>query len=366
MNVLINALQAGNKSGTGRYVTELVRALAAHPDKLELTVLWPEGEPLEELGGRVSVVRKPAQSLRRILTDHWMIQELCARKGIDVVHYPANFGPLLPLRNVVVTVHDLSFMRHPEWFRWNRAMYYRWALRRTVHLAKRIIADSEATVSDLVQFTGVSHEQIDVVPLGVHPRFRPASEEIKTAIRLNYRLPERFFLYVGTLEPRKNIPRLIEAWSRVAPDTEADLVIAGRRGWKTQAIDVAVSRSPHHQRIHFLDFLPEDDLPAVMSAAFAFVWPSLFEGFGLPPLEAMACGTPVLTSKVSSLPEIVGDAALLTAPEDVSAIADGMQRLLGDASLREGLAARGLERARLFSWERSAALTLKAYQAAGQ
>ncbi len=364
MNVLINALQAGNKSGTGRYVTELVRALAVCPETLELTVLWPEDEPLEELGGRVSVVRKPAQSLRRILTDHWSIQELCARKGIDVVHYPANFGPLFPLRNVVVTVHDLSYMRHPEWFRFNRAVYYRWALRRTVRTAKRIIADSEATAADLVQFAGLSREQMDVVPLGVHPRFQPASAEAQAAIRLKYSLPDRFFLYVGTLEPRKNLPRLIEAWSCVAPDSDADLVIAGRRGWKTQAIDAAVSRSPHPQRIHFLDFIPEADLPAVMSAAFAFVWPSLFEGFGLPPLEAMACGTPVLTSKVSSLPEIVGDAALLTDPEDASAMAEGMQRLLHDTAFREGLMARGIERARLFSWERSAALTLKAYHAA--
>ncbi len=364
MNVLINALQAGNKSGTGRYAAELVRALAAHPAKIELTVLWPEGEPLEDLGGTVSVVRTPAQSMRRILTDPWRIQELCARKGIDVVHYPANFGPLLPLRNMVVTVHDLSFMRHPEWFRFNRAVYYRWALRRTVRMAKRIIADSEATAADLVQFAGVAREQIHVVPLGVHPRFQPASPPAQAAIRLNHRLPERFFLYVGTLEPRKNIPRLIEAWSRVASDTDADLVIAGRRGWKTHAIDAAVSRSPHHQRIHFLDFLPEDDLPALMSAAVAFVWPSLFEGFGLPPLEAMACGTPVLTSNRSSLPEIVGEAAWMTDPEDVTAMAEGMQRLLRDTPFREGLAVRGLERARLFSWERTADLTLKAYQAA--
>ncbi|HPO17019.1 MAG TPA: glycosyltransferase family 1 protein [Candidatus Hydrogenedentes bacterium] len=362
MKVLINALQAGNRSGTGRYVTELVRALAANPEDLELTVVWPETEAIDDLGGHVSVIKKPAHSLRRILTDHWTIQELCARQGIDVIHYPANFGPLLPLRNVVVTVHDLSFMRHPEWFKFERALYYRWALRHTVRTVKRLIADSEATAADLVQFASAPREKIDVIPLGVHPRFRPASCETQTDVRAKYRLPERFFLYVGTLEPRKNIPRLIEAWSSMAHDTDADLVIAGRRGWKTQAIDTAVSRSSFSHRIHFLEYLPDIDLPAVMSAALAFVWPSLFEGFGLPPLEAMACGTPVLTSNVSSMPEIVGEAALIVDPEDPAAIAQGLRQLAEDKTLRKTLRDKGLTRILTFTWERSAALTLNAYR----
>lgn len=362
MNVLINALQAGNRSGTGRYVTELVRALAANPEDLELTVLWPETEPIDDLGGHVSVIKTPAHSLRRILTDHWTIQALCARKGIDVIHYPANFGPLLPLRNVVVTVHDLSFMHHPEWFRFNRAHYYRWALQRTVRTAKRLIADSEATASDLVQFAAIPREKIDVIPLGVHPGFRPASIAAQTDVRAQYHLPEHFFLYVGTLEPRKNIPRLIEAWSSMAQDIPVDLVIAGRRGWKTQAIDTAVSRSSLNHRIHFLEYLPDTDLPAVMSAAHAFVWPSLFEGFGLPPLEAMACGTPVLTSNVSSLPEIVGDAALMVNPEDPAAIAQGLRQLAEDTTLRKSLRDKGYSRIPMFTWERSATLTLNAYR----
>lgn len=364
MKVLINALQAGNLSGTGRYVTELVRALAASPEAPELSVVWPEAQPAPDLGPRATILRRNAGALGRLWADHWSVLELSTRKGAEVVHYPANFGPISAVRNLVVTVHDLSFVRHPEWFRLNRALYYRFLLKRTAGLAKRFIADSEATAADLEHYLKLSGEEIDVVPLGVDPAFQPASSEAQRAVRTKYRLPEQFLLYVGTMEPRKNLPNVIGSWSGLPANEAPPLVIAGRAGWKTEPVRQAAERSPRCGDIHFPGFVPQEDLPALYSAAWAFVWPSLFEGFGLPPLEAMACGTPVIASNVSSLPEAAGDAALLVNPDDQEAIAEAMRRISGDTALRAALRERGLARAAEFTWGRTAALTLDCYRKA--
>jgi glycosyltransferase involved in cell wall biosynthesis len=359
MRVLINGLQAGNRSGTGRYTVELARALAVRPEIEELTLVWPESAPAPE-GPRVRIIRRDDRMLQRVFFDHIGLSALCTRVGADIVHYPANFGPASGARNLVVTVHDLSFLKHPEWFRPDRAWYYRMAIRRTVGLAARLIADSQATADDLNALLGVPAGRIEVIPLGVSAEFQPSSADIRDKVRRAYGLPERFFLYVGTLEPRKNLPRLVEAWSRVA-DGAPDLVIAGRAGWKNRALDAAIARSAHRARIHRPGFVAQADLPALLSAADAFVWPSLFEGFGLPPLEAMACGAPVLTSNVSCLPEVVGDAALMVDPADTGAIADGLQRLATDAALRSELRKKGAARAQAFTWERTARLTVQSY-----
>ncbi len=364
MNVLINALQAGNLSGTGRYVTELVRALAALPDGPEMTLVWPAGQPAPGFGPRTDLVRRGSGTFRRLLDDHWGILELTARKGAEAVHYPANFGPSSAVRGLVVTVHDLSFVRHPEWFRLNRALYYRFMLKRTARVATRFLADSEATAADLRAFLRLPEDRIDVAPLGVSTHFRPAPEAALAAVRGKYRLPERFLLYVGTLEPRKNLARLIAAWSRLSREEAPPLVVAGRVGWKTEAVKRAAAESPRRTEILFPGFVPQEELPALYSAAQAFVWPSLFEGFGLPPLEAMACGTPVVTSNTSSLPEAVGDAALTVDPLDEDALSDAIRRVVTDSGLRAALREQGLARAALFSWQRTAALTLETYQRA--
>lgn len=286
----------------------------------------------------------------------------------DLVHYPANFsrwvgrGPL-PRTRLALTVHDLSFLRHPEWFRWERSAYYRAAIGRSVRSADLVIADSEATAADLRELLREPPNHIAVIPLGVEEHYRPATGEAIADVRARYGLPGQFFLYLGTIEPRKNLPRLIRAFDRIAGGVEADLVIAGRAGWKVDATQSAVSMAEHRDRIHFPGFVAAEDMPAVLSAAEAFVWPSLWEGFGLPPLEAMACGTPVVTSNVSSLPEVTADAALLVAPEDEDAIAEAMRRVVEDSELRETLIARGHERAAMFTWRRTAAMTADAYRA---
>ncbi len=337
MKVFLSAVQAGNRSGTGRYTEELLAVLAARDD-VSLTVQ----------GGATG----------RIAAYPW--SRLLGPGGrYDVMHYPANFCPIMGTSNTVVTVHDLSFLRHPEWFSANRARYYQWAFAVTKRRAARFIADSHATKQDLIEITGISETLIDVAHLGVSAAFRPASLDQQNTVRTRYALPGSFFLYVGTLEPRKNVPALLRAFDRVAEIVPQDLVICGREGWKVAGIREALAGMLHADRVKFPGFIEDADLPAVMSAAHAFVWPSLFEGFGLPPLEALACGTPVLTSRTSSLPELFEGHALLVDPISEAEIAEGL------VALAEGNGAAGAEsvaHAQGFTWERTADAVVAAYR----
>lgn len=363
MLVLFNGLQAGNDSGTGRYTQRLAEALTAMEGGVDVAVVWPEGVARSATNNAASYIESSATgALRRVMFDQIGIKQTRRRLGADVVHYPASVGALTRIPNTVLTVHDLSFLREPSWFPAGRSFYYRRAVLRSARLATRIVADSQATADDLVSMAGIAASRIDVVHLGVDEAYRPASEDAQAAARRDYGLPDRFFLYCGTLEPRKNIPRLVEAWSSIADRCDWDLVIAGRRGWQVKPIEEAVANSPYAARIHPAGFIEEEELSAVLSAAGAFVWPSLWEGFGLPPLEAMACGTPVLTSSTSSLPEVVGDAALLVDPYDTAAIAEGMLRLAEDETLRADLRAKGLARAAGFTWRKTAEETVECYR----
>jgi len=359
MRVLLNGMQAGNQSGTGRYTEELIRHLVALDEGPELTVWWPAHVPPPTWADRVKLVPKRRGLWHRLRMEHEIQRVLDA---YDVVHYPANIGPLDGGPNVVVTVHDCIFLRHPEWFRWERAHYYRWAGCRSARRAAQIIADSEATARDVRDFMGIAPERINAVPLGVNDQFAPKPPSACNSARERYNLPERFFLYVGTMEPRKNLARLARAWDSVAQDIPEALVIAGRDGWKTGEMHAAIGNAKHRDRIHLPGFIAQEDLPALLSAARAFVWPSLYEGFGLPVLEAMACGTPVLTSNTSSLPEVTGDAALLVDPEDEAAITQALRTLSEDEDLRKKLATDGIAQAARFTWHQCARRTLACYQ----
>ncbi len=366
MRALLNALQAGNRSGTGRYAGELARALAAPEADFHFDVLWPEGVEHPPAGPHVRVLPISGGALRRLWTDHAAIRRIARETSASVVHYPANIGPAIAPEGLVVTVHDCSFFREPAWFRRDRAWYYRLFVARGLRGARRVIVDSQATAADVEEWLHVPHDCIDVIPLGVGAMFRPMDAAAQDAARRRHGLPGAYFLYVGTLEPRKNLPRIIAAWAQATAHGGPDLVIAGRRGWKTGALDAAIAECPRRDCIHLVGFLPQTDLPAVISAAVAFVWPTLLEGFGLPVLEAMACGVPVITSDRSSLPELTGDAALLVHPEHIEDIAAAMRRLMEDAALRQSLRDKGMARAALFTWERTARLTLDAYRRAAE
>jgi len=359
MRVLFNAMQAGNQSGTGRYVEELLHALVHLEERPNLTVWWPEGVSPGPWADRVELLPQRAGLWHRVMRERLIGR---VAPAYDVVHFPASIGPLDGGKNVVLTVHDCIFLRHPEWFRWERAQYYRWAGTRSAQRAAHIIADSQATARDVHGLIDIDEARITAIPLGVGDTFRPPSETLVKNARKQYGLPERFFLYVGTLEPRKNLARVVRSWDAVAANIPEDLVIAGRVGWKTNELDDAIAHARHRERIHRPGFIDAPDLPGLLGAARAFVWPSLYEGFGLPVLEAMACGTPVITSDTTSLPEVAGDAALLVDPCDEEAIAEAMTHLSQDNALRESLHVAGPARAAQFTWQRCAEETMAVYR----
>jgi glycosyltransferase involved in cell wall biosynthesis len=361
MRVLLNGLQAANQSGTGRYVSALCQALPEAAPEFETVLVWPSGQPHPAIQGNVKVIDQPAGMASRLRFDHCSVRALARREGVDVLHYPASTGCLLPPRPVLQTVHDLCYLRHPEWFPASKNLYYRLFIGPTARRADLVLADSQATAGDIRTLLGISADRIRVTPLGVGPEFYPRAKQEQQAVCAKHGLPEKFFLFVGTLEPRKNLVRLLQAWDRAYDTGLPPLVIAGRRGWKADPIFAALRQLRHKEALHRPGFVADDDLPALLSAAQAFLWPSLMEGFGLPPLEAMACGAPVLTSNLSSMPEVTGNAALLVDPTSETEIAGALTALAHEDRLCASLSEAGLRQAALFSWENTARLTAAAY-----
>ena len=261
----------------------------------------------------------------------------------------------------MVTIHDLGYLHFPRAHRLLDRLYLDLSTRFNARAAAHIIADSQATKRDLVERYGVEPSKISVIYPGYDEEaFQPVRErEAIEAVKARYGIAGDYILFVGTIQPRKNLVRLMEAFSllkRQAADLQ--LVIAGKKGWLYEAIFRRVEELGLEGQVVFTGYVAEEGLPALFSGARLFVFPSLYEGFGLPVLEAMACGTPVVCSNASSLPEVAGDAALLFDPLDVEGMAAAMGRVLGDERLRAELIERGLQRARGFSWEKCARETL--------
>jgi glycosyltransferase involved in cell wall biosynthesis len=265
----------------------------------------------------------------------------------------------------VVTVHDLSFLRYPEGAEPGLRQYLSAAVPRSAREADLVLADSENTRRDVVELLGISAERVEVVYPGVDQQFTVVQEtEALEEVKRTYGLSLPFILTVGTLEPRKNLIALLEAYTVLQERRGFDhkLVVAGGKGWLYEGIFQRVKELSLTQDVVFLGFVSEEHLPALYSLADVLVFPSIYEGFGLPPLEAMACGTPVVTSDSSSLPEVVGDAGLMVAPDDHQALAEAIVRVIEDAHLRGDLVKRGLARAAEFSWQATGERLLSAYQ----
>ena len=280
----------------------------------------------------------------------------------DVLFVPAHVLPLLHPHRSVVTVHDLGYLRYPDAHTAGARHYLDWSTRWNAHQATAVLADSEATRADLVRFYGAVIEKIHVVYLGRDAGLKQVSDPLCLAnVRARYGLARRYLLYVGTLQPRKNLERIVHAFERICdrPElAELQLVLAGKQGWLYETLYSQVVRAGLQGRVIFPGYVADEDLGALLSGATAFVFPSLYEGFGIPVLEAGGCGVPVITSNTSSLPEVAGDAALLVDPLDVDAIADAMYRLVTDEALRAELARRGFENVKRFSWDKCARETL--------
>jgi len=333
------------RAGVHRYIHALLRHLGQIDHGLRLTAL--AGQSAVTPAGEISVVRSRWPTERapvRIIWEQTVQPRLLQQLGADVVHAPVYVGPLLAGCPLVVTLHDLSFIRHPHLLRSGSRLYLTLLTRLSARRACRVIAVSRHTASEASKLLGVPPGLIDVVYHGVSKEFRPLSTEAIEAFRRRQGLPDRYVLYVGTLEPRKNLVRLAEAFAR-STAKEWSLVLAGGTGWGCGELVNQIRALGMGDRVLFPGYVADDDLPFLYNAAEVFAYPSLYEGFGMPVLEAMACGTPVLTSSTSSLPEVAADAAVLVDPGRTDAIAAGLERLCpapGHAGARaqEGAAVR--------------------------
>ncbi len=282
---------------------------------------------------------------------------------MDLLHSPAFVGPLASDCPFVITVHDLSFLFYPQGFRRLNRSYLQSFTRFSVRRAQRVIAVSESTKRDLVQQYGLSPNNVDVVHNGVDPSFRPLPADQVVAFRKDRGLPERFILFVGTLEPRKNVVRLVEAYAQLGKG-RPPLMLIGGKGWFYDEIFARVEALNLSGEVKYVGYVEADELPLWYNAADLFVYPSLYEGFGLPPLEAMACGTAVITSTASSLPEVVGKAGILVDPTDSEALAAAMEQVLADKGVQQQMQVAGLAQAQNFSWEKTARRTVATYRRA--
>ena len=282
----------------------------------------------------------------------------------DVFHATEHLLPPLKNARTVFTLHDLIFQFFPEYHLPLNRWFLTHAMPHFLRRADAIIAVSECTKRDAMRFYNIAPEKITVIYEGVNPALHRVDDPARVAeIRARYAKHQPYLLFVGTIEPRKNISALVDALKILcARGFPHRLLIVGRKGWLYQPTFDHVQETGMSDAVDFLDFVPDDDLSVLLSGCDAFVFPSLYEGFGLPPLEAMACGAPVICSNTSSLPEVVGDAALLVNPRDATEIANAIARVLTDSQLRDELRAKGFAQAAKFSWERAARETLAVYQ----
>jgi glycosyltransferase involved in cell wall biosynthesis len=335
-NIALNArFYAHRPTGMQRYALELSRRFAG--------VM----EPLY-----------PARSLRGTAGHLW--EQFCLPSAVRgrLLWSPNNTGPLAVERQVC-TIHDLIPLDHPEWFQPSFVQWYRWLLPRLARRVRHIIAVSEFTMQRIMELLRVPAGKITVIPNGVDRRFSPSEAwEIEHARHVLRISSPHYLLCVGSLEPRKNLSGLLEAWRRVQSrvPAEVELVVAGAPG--NSRVFGSVSTDSLPPRVHFTGYVADEFLPALYSGALALLYPSLYEGFGLPPLEAMACGAPTVTSNGTSLPEVVGDAAILVDPYDPDSIADGILRVLSSSGLRDELREKARARAASLTWEKTAQQTL--------
>lgn len=361
------------RTGVGQYTYHLMRALAETDGDEQFRVFLNSfRHPLPADAAFLRGGRFKTRHLRLpgpMIVNAWRrfgapsIDRLVGR--CDVFHSPATYVPPQTHGARVTTVHDLYFMRHPEECHSLGGRYLLDHLPRVAPTLDRVIAVSHATAGDIVELYGVDPERISIIHEGVDARFRPVpDDEARRAALKRYGVPSEYILSVATLEPRKNLPALLCAYAGLRESTLSapPLVLVGGFGWMADAIHKTVTDLELTDDVIFTGYVANEDLPAIYSAASVFAFVSLYEGFGLPLLEAMACGTPTVTSNTSSLVEVAGDASLTIDPTDVEAITHALATTLEDAQTRRTLIDRGIARAAQFSWERCAEETLAVYR----
>jgi glycosyltransferase involved in cell wall biosynthesis len=381
MRIAIDGMLLGRRhSGVEGSILNLVQALAAS-GKHDYTLFTqsvggkPGATPLG-IGGSHSARRTTATiptrwpvNLRpiRIMWEQLVLPSLLINQRFNLLHAPGYVAPIRSRVPVVITLYDLIALSHPSLCTLSNRLHYRLLVPLSVRKATRIIVPSETTRTDLLRCFPAAEDKVRVIPLGVRPEFRILrNTDAFRRIRLEYRLPERFILFVGGLEPKKNLTRLIEAYRllRQNPAIPHQLVIVGAPSWDQANVMRAIREQGVEHDVIFTGFIPFDKLTLLYNMADLFVFPSLYEGFGLPPLEAMACGTPVVISDRGSLPEVAGQAAITTDPLATDQLASAMKMVLTDDKVRTELITRGLNHVRKFSWDAAATATEVVYEEA--
>ncbi len=358
-------------AGVSRYTTAIVERLTGDSD---LQFVLYVNDSVRELPFPVPAgmqvrrsVLPTSQTAVRVLWEQTAMPWWAARDGLDVTHSFLNVSPILAPGRHVLTIHDLSYVVQPSAHPWRRRLYLNAMSRLSARRARVILADSRATRRDIVEHFHVDPSKIRVVYAAADPDMRPLDRELVEEFRGKKGLPGHYLLYLGTLEPRKNVDVLVRAFGNLRRSGYlGELVLAGGRGWGYSAIEAAIEAEGLAGVIHFAGYVPREEQPLWYNSAQVFVYPSAYEGFGLPVLEAMACGTPVVTTTSSSLPEVVGHAGLLTTPGDPDELASVLIELTGSGEQCDSLRDAGLLRATRFSWDVAADKCRDAYQLASE
>jgi glycosyltransferase involved in cell wall biosynthesis len=354
-----------SQAGIGQYILHLVEGLSKVDRDNEYVLLQSRKDDTTILNEpnfrRVSLWTPSHHRLER-----YSLNVELMRLGLDVLHSPDFIPPHRPSCKSVITVHDLAFLLYPHFLTKESARYYG-HIDQAVRWTDQIVSVSESTKRDTIQHLGVPEDKITVVYEAANPIFRPLDQqEAKNQVRDRHGVEGPYILFVSTIEPRKNVPSLLQAlWQLVTCYKEdVRLVLAGGRGWLFEDAFAVVEELKLDNRVHFVGRVPSEDLLYLYNAAELLAHPAFYEGFGLPPLEAMACGLPVVASNVASLPEVVGDAGQLIDPHDVDELTVAMWRVLNDTELREQMREKGLQQAGRFSWEKAARETQEIYRRA--
>ena len=376
MRIAIDAHAVGAKlGGNESYAVNLIEALAQIDSVNDYTIYITTDEARERFEGRWSNFRVRATLPHTPLIRIPLTLSAELRKHpVDVLHVQFTAPPFCPCP-VVVSIHDLSFEHLPQTFNRRSRTQLRLTVRHSAKRAARIISLSEHTRRDIIETYGIAAERIHAIPLAAPSHFAPVTDNRELQrVRHNYGIHGDYILSVGSIQPRKNLARLVRAFARVratlrgnnSATTLPKLVLVGKCAWLYDETLRALDETGVKDAVVLTGYVPQADLPALYSGALCFVYPSYFEGFGLPPLEAMKCGAAVIVGNKTSLPEVVGDAALTVDPFDVDAIAEAMKRLIDDPVLRESLSVKGQTRAAAFDWRETARKTLKVYEQVAQ
>lgn len=360
----------GERAGVGHYTYYLVKYLLQQDKKNSYVLFVDHRAPkLTEFKRRnVKIVRFAFSEYKRYLPlaySHVFVSQFLNKAKLDVFHAPANTIPLRYHKPTVLTVHDLAIYDHPEWFPSKQDFAKKVLVPKSIQKAHRVIAVSDSTAQDIRKRFNIPKEKITTVYEGIEKITLPSKLQIHRTLK-HWQLSEKYLLYVGTLEPRKNVAGIIEAFDRLAiqkPKRYKDLqlVIAGGKGYQFENNYTAIHNAKSG-KIRYVGYVTAKEKLALMTGALAFLFPSYYEGFGLPVLEAMQCGTPVMTSKVSALPEVVGQAGKLVNPYSMKSIESAIDQLVGSATQRAALSKKGKVQAAKFSWKQCAAETLQVYQ----